>query len=125
MSEVDQDVEGSEPTVSPAKELAELLEFVNEREALQIGIKRVQEEAVKAQEELGVMRARIRELETLISTNSMSLQGLMNNLKLVIPSKKRAAPKAKWRHPTDPNKTWTGRGYRPLWAKDVELVPVA
>ena len=71
MSESVQDVEGSEPVVlSPAEELSVLLDQVKEREALQVGVKRIQEEAVKAQEELGVMRARIRELETTISTSS-------------------------------------------------------
>ena len=125
MSESVQDVEGSEPVVlSPAEELSLLLDQVKEREALQVGVKRIQEEAVKAQEELGVMRARIRELEATISTSSSSIQGLMASLKLVNPIKKRLAPKAKWRHPEDPAKTWTGRGHKPLWATGIELVPV-
>ena len=78
MSESVQDVEGSEPDValSPAEELSALLDQVKEREALQVGVKRIQEEAVKAQEELGVMRARIRELEA-------TIEWAINELKLI------------------------------------------
>ena len=36
------------------------------------------------------------------------------------PAKTRAKGKAQFQHPTDPSKTWTGRGRKPAWIKDWE-----
>jgi len=38
--------------------------------------------------------------------------------------KRRAAGKPKYRNPADPAQTWTGRGKRPGWAKEVGDIEV-
>ena len=36
------------------------------------------------------------------------------------PAKTRAKGKVRFQHPTDANKTWSGRGRKPVWIKDWE-----
>jgi len=33
--------------------------------------------------------------------------------------KKKAKPEPKYRHPSDPAKTWSGRGKKPLWLQSL------
>ena len=114
--------DGAEPVNEAVEGVKSLLDALAEREDL---VKK--KESISSQiKALFAMRDEIekgiKENEQVLAGKAGVITNLSQAMKFVVPVKRRAPAQPKWAHPTDPNKTWCGRGKKPGWAEGVELV---
>lgn len=102
--------------------LADLLSLAATRQELmgQIDVELLS--ITRIQEEIKQRREAIAEIETTLRENAVVLKNVMGSIAPIRKPRAKATPK--FQHPSDPTKTWAGRGKRPSWAEGIELVAI-
>ena len=63
---------------------------------------------------------KLAEARSELSTKASELGYSLDDLLGVVAARKRTPAKPKYRHPAQPDLTWTGRGRAPLWMVELE-----
>lgn len=118
-------------------DLALLQEKINERKACEIALHAALEQLEDEKKAfINAENARLEQLEDAKKAFAnaenaiLAVEGatpaLLASLGVEMSGKprKRGVAPAKWRHPDDDTKTWSGKGRRPGWANGVELAAI-
>lgn len=79
--------------------------------------KRIVEYAEQQKDEIA------RKIRELLAEANLNLHDVIDRLEAGKRRKPTVSGPAKYVHPTDPSKTWTGRGRRPGWVNELNVAP--